>query len=181
MAIRLPAHHLSIDPSEDWVPDPVAPGTEHLGLYLRSSEFGVYLNVREHVGGRTRPPRTASVRCSESKTGDQPSTNGPHRPAISSSSAVRSKRREWVVRSSSKCSSPTVGASQTLPALAPGRSSPRYGRPHSDWLQPCDSSELFDVASPWRARNRTYTSLKNRSTPTMTGADLGETRMSKAC
>lgn len=51
MTIHLPAHHLSIDPSDDWVPDPVAPGTEHLGLYLRSSEFGVYLNVREQASG----------------------------------------------------------------------------------------------------------------------------------
>lgn len=51
MTIRLPSHHLSVDPSDDWVPDPVTPRTEHHGLYLRSSEFGVYLNVREHVAG----------------------------------------------------------------------------------------------------------------------------------
>jgi hypothetical protein len=51
MKIHLPSHHLSIEPSDDWVPDPVAPGAEHLGLYLRSNEFGVYLNVREQVAG----------------------------------------------------------------------------------------------------------------------------------
>jgi hypothetical protein len=51
MTLSLPAHHLTVAPSDDWVPDPIAPGTEHLGLYLRHTEFGVYLNVREQDAG----------------------------------------------------------------------------------------------------------------------------------
>lgn len=46
MRISLPQHHLSVDPDETWTADEVAPGAEHLGLYLRSLEHGVYLNVR---------------------------------------------------------------------------------------------------------------------------------------
>jgi len=48
MTLPLPSHRLSIDPGDDWDPDPIAPGTEHLGLYLRSREHGVYLNLSEY-------------------------------------------------------------------------------------------------------------------------------------
>jgi hypothetical protein len=49
--ISLPDHHLSVEPDDTWAPDPIAPGTSHLGLYLRSIEHGVYLNVREQDPG----------------------------------------------------------------------------------------------------------------------------------
>lgn len=51
MRISLPRHRLSVEPDATWVADEIAPGTEHLGLYLRSTEYGVYLNVREQDGG----------------------------------------------------------------------------------------------------------------------------------
>jgi hypothetical protein len=51
MRISLPAHHFSVEPDDGWVPDPIEPGAEHLGLYLRSIEHGVYLNVREQDPG----------------------------------------------------------------------------------------------------------------------------------
>jgi hypothetical protein len=41
------APSLSVEPSADWVADEQDPAVqEQLGLYLRSSEHGVYLNVR---------------------------------------------------------------------------------------------------------------------------------------
>jgi len=55
MTITLPEHHLSIDPGTEWIPDPVEPAVSHLGLYLRSAEHGVYLNVRaQEAGGHPR-------------------------------------------------------------------------------------------------------------------------------
>lgn len=52
MRISLPHHHLSVDPDDGWAPDAIEPGADHLGLYLRSLEHGVYLNVREQEPGR---------------------------------------------------------------------------------------------------------------------------------
>jgi hypothetical protein len=49
MKISLAEHHLSVDPDDTWIPDPIEPGAEHLGLYLRSTEHGIYLNVREQA------------------------------------------------------------------------------------------------------------------------------------
>jgi hypothetical protein len=58
MRIALPRHHFSIDPSADWVADEMAPETlDEFGLYLRSTEHGVYLNVRpEEAGGHPLTP-----------------------------------------------------------------------------------------------------------------------------
>lgn len=49
------ARHLSVEPSAEWVADEQDPAVrEQLGIYLRSSEHGVYLNVRaEETGGRS--------------------------------------------------------------------------------------------------------------------------------
>lgn len=52
MRITLPEHHVSIDPSAEWVADAMEPGTvDRFGLYLRSAELGVYLNVRAQEAG----------------------------------------------------------------------------------------------------------------------------------
>ena len=53
MRIRLPQHHLSIDPSTEWVADDMDPLVQdEVGLYLRSVEHGIYLNVRaQETGG----------------------------------------------------------------------------------------------------------------------------------
>jgi hypothetical protein len=50
MRFSIPAHRLSVDPGDAWIPDPITPGSEHVGAYLRSLEFGIYLNVREDDG-----------------------------------------------------------------------------------------------------------------------------------
>ena len=57
MRIALPEHHLSIDPGTEWVADPVEPAISHLGLYVRSAEHGVYLNVRAQETGGHPPTR----------------------------------------------------------------------------------------------------------------------------
>lgn len=52
MRIVLPEHHLSLDPSADWVADEMDPAAlVSYGLYLRSVEHGVYLNVRSQEAG----------------------------------------------------------------------------------------------------------------------------------
>jgi len=52
MRIALPHHHLSIDPSEEWVPDEMDPkAVDSFGLYLRSRDHGVYVNVRAQEAG----------------------------------------------------------------------------------------------------------------------------------
>lgn len=50
--ITLPTHHLEVDPGAEWLADMMAPETvaDH-GLYLRSVEHGVYLNVRAQRAG----------------------------------------------------------------------------------------------------------------------------------
>jgi hypothetical protein len=51
--IALPAHHLSIDPGDEWLADETAPKTVEVhGLYLRSSKHGVYFNVRAQGAGQ---------------------------------------------------------------------------------------------------------------------------------
>jgi hypothetical protein len=50
--IALPAHHLSVDASDEWVADEMDPRAMELhGLYLRSSKHGVYFNVRAQAVG----------------------------------------------------------------------------------------------------------------------------------
>ena len=52
MRITLRSHHLSIDPSAEWVADEMDPSAvDRFGLYLRSAEHGVYLNVRAQEAG----------------------------------------------------------------------------------------------------------------------------------
>jgi hypothetical protein len=52
MRIALPHHHLSFDPSTEWVADEMDPkAVESFGIYLRSSEHGVYVNVRAQEAG----------------------------------------------------------------------------------------------------------------------------------
>jgi len=47
MTITLGGHRVCIDPSTEWIPDEMQPATlDQLGLYLRSAEHGVYVNVR---------------------------------------------------------------------------------------------------------------------------------------
>ena len=47
MRIALPQHRLSLDPSTEWLADEMDPDAlESFGLYLRSVEHGVFLNVR---------------------------------------------------------------------------------------------------------------------------------------
>lgn len=53
MRITLPPnHHLSIEPSAEWLADAMEPSAiaQH-GLYLRSVEHGVYFNVRGQESG----------------------------------------------------------------------------------------------------------------------------------
>jgi hypothetical protein len=57
MRIALPAHSISIDPSAEWIADEMDPkAVAQFGIYLRSSEHGVYFNVRKQDGGAH--PRT---------------------------------------------------------------------------------------------------------------------------
>ncbi len=52
MRIAIPEHHLSLDPSSEWVADETdAEARESYGLYLRSVDYGVYLNVRSQDAG----------------------------------------------------------------------------------------------------------------------------------
>ena len=52
MRIALPQHHLSIEPSGEWVADEMDPkAVDSFGLYLRSTVHGVYLNVRAQQAG----------------------------------------------------------------------------------------------------------------------------------
>lgn len=53
MKITLPApHQLSVEPSAEWVADEMDPNDlESFGLYLRSIEHGVYVNVRAQEAG----------------------------------------------------------------------------------------------------------------------------------
>ena len=52
MRITLPQHHLSVDPSSDWIADEMDPeAMDRFGLYLRSAEHGVYLNARSQEPG----------------------------------------------------------------------------------------------------------------------------------
>ena len=53
MRITLPRHHLSFDPSTEWLPDEAEPeAAESFGVYVRSTEHGVFFNVRsQEVGG----------------------------------------------------------------------------------------------------------------------------------
>ncbi len=52
MRIALPRHaEISVDSSSEWVADEVDPKAADFGLYLRSVEFGFYLNVRSQAAG----------------------------------------------------------------------------------------------------------------------------------
>jgi hypothetical protein len=52
MRIELPQHRLSLDPSTEWVADEMdRAALESFGLYLRSVEHGVFLNVRSQEPG----------------------------------------------------------------------------------------------------------------------------------
>lgn len=52
MRITLRDHHVSFDPSDEWVADAMEPATvAQFGLYLRSAQHGVYLNVRAQEAG----------------------------------------------------------------------------------------------------------------------------------
>lgn len=52
MRVSLPAHHVSVDPSVEWISDVMDPKTlDSHGLYLRSIEHGVYFNVRAEAAG----------------------------------------------------------------------------------------------------------------------------------
>lgn len=45
--ISLARHHLSVEPTAEWVADEMPQETlDELGLFLRSTDHGVYLNVR---------------------------------------------------------------------------------------------------------------------------------------
>jgi hypothetical protein len=50
--MQIPEHRLSLDASSEWVADETdAESRESYGLYLRSVEYGVFLNVRSQVAG----------------------------------------------------------------------------------------------------------------------------------
>jgi hypothetical protein len=52
MRIELGDHRVSIDPSTEWIADEMQPATlDQLGLFLRSAEHGVYVNVRAQEPG----------------------------------------------------------------------------------------------------------------------------------
>lgn len=52
MRVALPTHHLSVDPSDEWVADEAPPETVELhGLYVRSRKHGVYFNIRAQGAG----------------------------------------------------------------------------------------------------------------------------------
>jgi hypothetical protein len=58
MRLSIPSHHVSIDPTSEWIADAMDPQTVDLhGVYLRSVAYGVYLNVRSQEAGVH--PRTA--------------------------------------------------------------------------------------------------------------------------
>lgn len=67
--IALPEHHLSIAPSSEWTADASDPKTvASFGIYLRSKEHGVYLNVRGQEPGAhatTEGGLLASLRAQE--------------------------------------------------------------------------------------------------------------------
>src|SRR4051812_45342605 len=46
MRVRVPRHGISVELDAEWIADPIDPSAEHLGMYVRSAEHGVYLNVR---------------------------------------------------------------------------------------------------------------------------------------
>lgn len=53
MRVAVPAHHLSVDTSDEWLADEMDPSTVELhGLYVRSSEHGLYFNVRAQAAGQ---------------------------------------------------------------------------------------------------------------------------------
>jgi len=50
--LTLPQHHLSLDAAAEWIADEMDPkAADSFGLYLRSAEHGVYLNVRAQDAG----------------------------------------------------------------------------------------------------------------------------------
>src|SRR4051794_34578620 len=52
MRIEVPEQRLSLDPSTEWVADEMEPeALASYGLYLRSAEHGVFLNVRTQESG----------------------------------------------------------------------------------------------------------------------------------
>ena len=52
MRTRVREHHLSFDPAGEWVVDALEPATEaQLGVYARSVEYGVFMNVRSQGAG----------------------------------------------------------------------------------------------------------------------------------
>ena len=52
MRIEVPQHHVSFDPSADFVLDEMDPEkVESFGAYIRSVELGVFLNVRSQDAG----------------------------------------------------------------------------------------------------------------------------------
>lgn len=52
MRVSIRHHHVSFDPLTDWVPDVMEPATEaQHGMYARSVEHGLYLNVRSQDSG----------------------------------------------------------------------------------------------------------------------------------
>ena len=52
MRISVPPHHLSLDPGTEWLADEMEPkALESYGLYLRSTEHGVYFTVRAQGAG----------------------------------------------------------------------------------------------------------------------------------
>lgn len=61
MRITLAEHRLSIDPGAEWVAEPIDPAASHLGLYLRSVEHGVYMNVRAQETGAHSPTHQGLV------------------------------------------------------------------------------------------------------------------------
>ncbi|HEX3595395.1 MAG TPA: hypothetical protein VHU80_09845 [Polyangiaceae bacterium] len=52
MRITIPQHHFSLEPSTEWVADDMDPeAVDSFGIYLRSLELGVFLNVRPEDAG----------------------------------------------------------------------------------------------------------------------------------
>jgi hypothetical protein len=62
MRITTPDGRISVDLGDVWQADPVQPGAEHLGLYVRSIEHGIYMNVGEYTSGR-RPLTAEGMRA----------------------------------------------------------------------------------------------------------------------
>ncbi len=84
MRVALAAHHLSLDPGDEWLADEMAPKTlEMHGLYLRSSKHGVYINVRAQGVGLhplTRDGLLAFLReqnCASAPFDEWVATSGP--------------------------------------------------------------------------------------------------------